>query len=115
RGARLAFLRTDKGGMGTRASPMPGRRKRPALIEGLTGIALAAGATALFVTNITEMVVIDVFAATLVVQSVPFLCAPLLYALEMLARRQAPARRRLAAARKPAPVPAALPEQRKAA
>jgi cellulose synthase/poly-beta-1,6-N-acetylglucosamine synthase-like glycosyltransferase len=82
----LPFLRTDKGNVA--AVVKRTRKARPARIEAITGSALLAGASALHLTNTTEMVEIDVFAATLLVQSLPFLCAPLVYGLEWLSRRR---------------------------
>ena len=96
----LPFLRTDKGGVA--AVVKRSRKARPARIEAITGSALLAGAGALFATNTTEMVEINVFAATLVVQSLPFLCAPLVYGLECLGRR----RRQAGVAAAPTPIPA---------
>ena len=106
----LPFLRTEKGGLAQGAKKGAARAKvdRPARLETLTGLALLAGAAALYVTNYLHMVVIDVFAATLVVQSLPFLCAPLIYGLERIAARNAA---RIA----PTAAPAALPAQRRAA
>jgi len=96
---RLAFLRTDKGGIAAVTKREKKDRKRsPILTETLTGAALLAGAVALYLTNTTEMVEINVFAATLLGQSLPFLCAPLVYGLDRSARRTV---------RTAAPVPAA--------
>jgi hypothetical protein len=102
----LPFLRTEKGGHSKGAARS--RVDHPARLEAVTGLALLAGATALYATNYLHMVVINVFAATLVVQSLPFLCAPLIYGLERLAARHAA---RLA----PEAAPAALPAPRRAA
>ena len=82
----LPFLRTDKGGVAALVKRK--RKAHPARTEGLTGAALLLGAAALFATNETEMVEINVFAATLLVQSLPFLCAPLVFGLERLAQRR---------------------------
>ncbi|MEW5703318.1 MAG: glycosyltransferase [Pseudomonadota bacterium] len=86
RNISLPFLRTDKGGIAK--SVKRTGTNWPALPEALTGLALLLGASALFVTNRTEAVVINVFAATLLVQSLPFLCAPLVYGLERIAQRR---------------------------
>ena len=99
----LPFLRTEKGGLAKAAKRA--KVDRPARLEGLTGLALLAGAAALHFTNYLHMVVIDVFAATLVVQSLPFLCAPLIYGLEWLAAHNA-ARMAAAASSAPAAMPA---------
>lgn len=104
----LPFLRTEKGGLAHGAKKGTARTTvdRPARLETLTGLALLAGAAALHITNYLHMVVIDVFAATLVVQSLPFLCAPLIYGLERLAAHNAA---RIAAA-----APASLPAPERA-
>ncbi|MBM3559089.1 MAG: glycosyltransferase [Alphaproteobacteria bacterium] len=108
---RLPFLRTDKGGIV--ASTKRARKSSPVLTEAVTGVALLAGAITLHVTNVTEMVEITVFAATLLGQSIPFLCAPLLYCLDRAARGAQPA---VAQVQPMAvtPVPAIAPTQKAA-
>jgi len=98
---KLPFLRTDKGG-GTTVTK---RKVRPARLEGVTGIALLGGASALYFTNAMEMVEINIFAATLLVQSLPFLCAPLVYGLERLAGRDGGKRPALARVPQTNPTP----------
>jgi cellulose synthase/poly-beta-1,6-N-acetylglucosamine synthase-like glycosyltransferase/exo-beta-1,3-glucanase (GH17 family) len=100
----MPFLRTDKGGIAALAKRT--RKVRPAGTEAITGGALLAGAGALFLTNETEMVEINVFAATLLVQSLPFVCAPLIFGLERLARRSRMGARPAASAPAPVPPPA---------
>ncbi|MGJ3260551.1 MAG: glycosyltransferase [Rhodospirillales bacterium] len=67
-GIRLGFKRTDKGGIAAYA-PFPARR------EAWLGGLLLGGATLIFATNSSQTIEIHVFAATLLVQSVPFLAA----------------------------------------
>lgn len=90
----LPFLRTDKGGnakvAGKAASsggfrPLAGLKRiflghkdDPARIETRLGFALLAGATAVVATNKLDIVEINVFAATLVVQAIPFLTTTLM-------------------------------------
>ena len=83
----LPFLRTDKGGAAKgKAATYPART------ETCMGVLLAASALILHLTNKTEVTEITVFAATLAVQSLPFLSAVAMYALERLsASRQASA------------------------
>ncbi len=79
----MQFHRTEKGGLLSRAKQRP-RKQRVAWMEGTIGLALATGAGALFATNTYAMVEINVFAATLVVQSLPFLAAPAMVLLERM-------------------------------
>ncbi len=79
----MPFIRTEKGGI-LRAAQSSGKQ-HVALLEGVIGSALALGALALYVTNRFAMVEINVFAATLAVQSLPFLAAPLMLLLERTA------------------------------
>ncbi|MEO5336069.1 MAG: glycosyltransferase [Magnetospirillum sp. WYHS-4] len=115
----LPFLRTDKGGNAkagaTKAGETSGfrplaavkrflfgRKEDPARWETRLGLALMAGATAVIATNKLDIVEINVFAATLIVQATPFLTTTLMVAAERweIAWRQ----RRVAA--EPAIVPA---------
>jgi len=80
----LPFLRTDKGGQAVR-----GPRGLIAVPEAFIGSALASGAALLYFTNTVEMMEVDVFAATLMVQSLPFLAAPAMLLLERLSDRGA--------------------------
>lgn len=76
----LPFQRTEKGGLARRlgiaGTSGVGR------VETLLGCGLATGAAALYFTNHTGMVEVNVFAATLMVQSLPFLSVPVMLALE---------------------------------
>jgi glycosyltransferase involved in cell wall biosynthesis len=73
---RLPFRRTAKGG-GTRKGP-----DFPAFWEAVIAGLLFAGAATLVVTNSKEIREINIFAAVLVVQSLPFLAAVLVAAIE---------------------------------
>jgi cellulose synthase/poly-beta-1,6-N-acetylglucosamine synthase-like glycosyltransferase len=89
RNNKLAFNRTDKGNNTKSEKKVAAApKKNPAWIEGWTGVALLAAAIALYVTNWLAMTEVYVFAATLAVQSLPFLAAPVMMALEHLAKRQ---------------------------
>ncbi|HKA71163.1 MAG TPA: glycosyl transferase family 2, partial [Xanthobacteraceae bacterium] len=72
----LPFARTAKGGLGRRA------REFPAFWEAVLGVLLVLGAVVLVATNAQEVREINVFAAVLLVQSLPFLAAAALAALE---------------------------------
>jgi len=76
----LAFARTEKGAE---------NKKRPgatfqALRETLLGLALAASALTLHLTNEQEVLEVSFFAATLAIQSVPLLAATLMHMIELL-------------------------------
>lgn len=76
----LAFARTEKGA---------GKKKRPgatfqALRETLLGLALAASALTLHLTNEQEVLEVSFFAATLAIQSIPLLAATLMHTIELL-------------------------------
>jgi cellulose synthase/poly-beta-1,6-N-acetylglucosamine synthase-like glycosyltransferase len=73
---RLPFARTAKGGLGQRA------REFPAFWEAVLGALLVLGAVTLIATNRYEIREINVFAAVLVIQSLPFLAAVALASLE---------------------------------
>jgi hypothetical protein len=73
---RLPFLRTAKGGGTGKGSDFPAFWE--AVIAGL----LFAGAATLVITNSKEIREINIFAAVLVVQSLPFLAAVLVAAIE---------------------------------
>lgn len=85
----LAFARTDKGGNAAKAKALPkmGRRmaalrESPVFRETLLGLALLAAAAALWLTNWTGITEQTVFAATVAVQSLPFLAASLMGLVE---------------------------------
>jgi len=65
-GIKIGFLRTEKGGVSSRDA-FPARR------EAWSGCLLLAGATLVYATNTTQTIETNVFAATLLVQSLPFL------------------------------------------
>jgi exo-beta-1,3-glucanase (GH17 family)/cellulose synthase/poly-beta-1,6-N-acetylglucosamine synthase-like glycosyltransferase len=73
---RLPFLRTAKGGA-TRKGP-----DFPAFWEAVLALLLLAGALTLVVTNDKEVREINIFAAVLVVQSLPFLSAVVIASIE---------------------------------
>lgn len=86
----LPFIRTDKGGV----------RKRegfPARFEAILGFLLLAGAAILLATNKDEVREIYIFAAVLVVQSLPFLSAAAIAAIERSAWNDFAMWRKLAA------------------
>ena len=72
----LPFRRTDKGGNAKRGSD------NPALWETALGVLLALSAIILMVINTTDVVEMTLFASTLLVQSLPFLAAALMVAIE---------------------------------
>jgi cytochrome bd-type quinol oxidase subunit 2 len=72
----LPFARTAKGGLGQRA------REFQAFWEAVLGALLVLGAVTLVATNRHEIREINVFAAVLVIQSLPFLAAVALAWLE---------------------------------
>ena len=71
----LPFLRTEKGGIG-------GVTRNPVIAESLMGLLLLAGAAALYMHNTTKASVMTIFAITLLTQSIPFVAATVMYALE---------------------------------
>jgi exo-beta-1,3-glucanase (GH17 family)/cellulose synthase/poly-beta-1,6-N-acetylglucosamine synthase-like glycosyltransferase len=73
---RLPFARTAKGGLGRRA------REFPAFWEAILGGLLVLGAGVLLATNPQDIREINVFAAVLLIQSLPFLAAVALAVLE---------------------------------
>ena len=73
---RLPFLRTAKGGAARKSADFPAFWE--AIIAGL----LLAGAIILVVTNVKQVREINIFAAVLVVQSVPFLSAVAIAVIE---------------------------------
>lgn len=121
----LPFMRTDKGGnakaaaAGKRSDAPAGALSRswtavkrfvighkddPARWETRLGLALLAGAFAVIHSNVLDIVEINVFATTLIVQALPFLTTTLMVRLEKLeaARRE----KRAAALAGATPVPA---------
>jgi cellulose synthase/poly-beta-1,6-N-acetylglucosamine synthase-like glycosyltransferase/exo-beta-1,3-glucanase (GH17 family) len=79
-GKRLGFLRTEKGGL----AALIGKSGdgSPARVELITGVCLVLAASALYATNTLQTLEITIFATTLLIQSLPFIAAPLMYALE---------------------------------
>ncbi|HEX4410610.1 MAG TPA: glycosyltransferase [Xanthobacteraceae bacterium] len=73
---RLPFLRTDKGGVARKGPDFP------AFWEAVIGALLISGAVALVATNYKQVREINLFAAVLVVQSLPFLSAVALAVIE---------------------------------
>jgi hypothetical protein len=73
---RLPFLRTAKGGATRKGADFPAFWE--AIIAGL----LLAGAVTLIVTNCKEVREINIFAAVLVVQSLPFIAATAIAVVE---------------------------------
>jgi cellulose synthase/poly-beta-1,6-N-acetylglucosamine synthase-like glycosyltransferase len=71
----LPFVRTDKGGVRKLS-------RFPATFEATIGFLLIAGATLLLATNKNEVREIYIFAVVLIVQSLPFLSAVVLAAIE---------------------------------
>ena len=78
---KLAFIRTDKGGKARSGNAFPARTE--AIIGGL----LLASALTVYLTNYTDVRELHIFAAVMVVQSLPFLFAVALATLERLPRR----------------------------
>jgi cellulose synthase/poly-beta-1,6-N-acetylglucosamine synthase-like glycosyltransferase/exo-beta-1,3-glucanase (GH17 family) len=72
----LPFVRTAKGGRGKRGPDFP------AFWEAVLGALLLAAAAVLIATNYKEIREINIFAAVLVVQSLPFLAAVMIAAIE---------------------------------
>jgi exo-beta-1,3-glucanase (GH17 family)/cellulose synthase/poly-beta-1,6-N-acetylglucosamine synthase-like glycosyltransferase len=73
---RMPFLRTAKGGIGRKGPDFP------AFWEAVIGALLWIGALTLVVTNYKQVREINIFALVLVVQSLPFLAAVVLAAIE---------------------------------
>jgi exo-beta-1,3-glucanase (GH17 family)/cellulose synthase/poly-beta-1,6-N-acetylglucosamine synthase-like glycosyltransferase len=73
---RVPFLRTAKGGISRKGPDFP------AFWEAVIGGLLLAGALTLVVTNYKQVREIDIFAAVLVVQSLPFICAVCMASIE---------------------------------
>jgi hypothetical protein len=72
----LPFRRTEKGGNARRGSD------NPAFWEGLLGAGLLISAVVLLLLNTTNVVEMTIFASTLLIQSVPFLAAAAMVAIE---------------------------------
>ena len=73
---RMPFLRTAKGGVSRKGPDFP------AFWEAVIGALLLVGATTLVVTNYKQVHEINIFAAVLVVQSLPFIAAVILAGIE---------------------------------
>ncbi|MCW8969719.1 MAG: glycosyltransferase [Rhodospirillales bacterium] len=85
-GVKIGFKRTEKGGL-----VKSGAGRFPARAELIAALALATGATALIVFNETETLEINIFAATLYVQSTPFFAAVIVALMERFSTpRRAP-------------------------
>jgi cellulose synthase/poly-beta-1,6-N-acetylglucosamine synthase-like glycosyltransferase/exo-beta-1,3-glucanase (GH17 family) len=82
----LPFKRTDKGGNAKRRA-----NDHPVKRESVLGFALLAAAAALVLTNEFRVTEIDVFAFALLIQSLPFLAATLMAAIEAWDARERPA------------------------
>jgi exo-beta-1,3-glucanase (GH17 family)/glycosyltransferase involved in cell wall biosynthesis len=101
----LPFVRTDKGGSRAQA-------RFPALFEAGLGFLLIAGAVLLLATNKNQVREIYIFAVVLLVQSLPFLSAAALAAIERSAWNDFATWRKLAtriAALIPGRIPPAIP------
>jgi glucan 1,3-beta-glucosidase len=72
----MAFIRTAKGGR------PGGAQNFPAFWEAILGSLLVAGAGLVYMTNYENVVEINLFAAVLLVQSLPFVAATALASLE---------------------------------
>ena len=75
----LPFMRTQKGNKAPAAATAP---VSPVRTETRIGLALMASSVALFATNTTGIIELNLFAGTLLVQSLPFLAATAMYELE---------------------------------
>lgn len=82
----LPFRRTEKGGNAKRGS------ENPAFWESVLGVGLVLSAALLVLLNDTNVIEMTVFASTLLVQSVPFLAAAAMVAIERY-RTKTPASR----------------------
>jgi hypothetical protein len=72
----LPFLRTAKGGAAGKGAGFP------AVAEAMMALSLVSGAALVLLTNYTEVVEIRMFALVLAVQSLPFISAVAIAALE---------------------------------
>jgi exo-beta-1,3-glucanase (GH17 family)/cellulose synthase/poly-beta-1,6-N-acetylglucosamine synthase-like glycosyltransferase len=92
---RLAFARTEKGGNAQKSKAKKRGDANPARWETVLGVLLAASAIALLAVNRERVVEINIFAATLAVQSLPFLSTSAMVLIERLetwrTRRRMPA------------------------
>jgi len=73
----LPFKRTDKGGDAKKKSA-----ENPVRWETLLGLALLGAAVLLYATNEMRILELNVFALTLAIQSLPYLAATLMGAIE---------------------------------
>jgi len=73
----LPFKRTDKGGNAKKKSA-----ENPVRWETLLGLALLGAAVLLYATNEMRIIELNVFALTLAIQSLPYLAATLMGAIE---------------------------------
>lgn len=96
---RLAFARTEKGGNAQKAQKAKSKKRadaNPATWETVLGVLLALSAAVLLAVNQERVVEINIFAATLAVQSLPFLSTSAMVLIERLeiwraGRRRMPA------------------------
>ena len=101
----LPFARTDKGGNAKRKKG----EQSPVLWETLLGLALLAAALTLALTNGPRIVEQNLFALTIAVQAVPFLCATLLRGIELWQDRSLSKGHRPVEAAKTTPLPGLSP------
>ncbi len=82
---RLPFTRTDKGGNAKKKAAA----ENPAKWETILGVLLALSALTLVIVNKERVVEINIFAATLAVQSLPFLSASVMLLIERIENTRA--------------------------
>ena len=85
----LPFLRTEKGGIGGMT------RKNPVIAESILGLLLLAGSALLYMHNTGGVSAMTVFSITLLTQSIPFVAAVIMFALEGFEGIRLPSRNRL--------------------
>lgn len=81
---RLAFARTEKGGNARNKAVKKRAEANPAKWETVLGVLLALSAAVLLAVNRERVVEINIFAATLAVQSLPFLSTSAMMLIERL-------------------------------
>jgi len=104
----LAFARTDKGGNAKKQAKAKTRRfafrDSPVFRETMLGLALLAAAALLLLTNPYDITEQKVFAATIAVQSLPFLAASLMRLVETRPTLLTNIRNRFRTGSKPMPI-----------